>query len=59
MSEVRNEGLAAKRRQSVGRAGTPVKQSLVQGPGAQTEGEAQDSPQCDRVRTRPEATSKR
>ena len=36
--EVRNEGLAAKRRQRVGRAGTLVKQGLVQGPEAQTEG---------------------
>ena len=56
---MRDEGLTAKRRQRVGRAGTLVKQGLVQGPGAQTEGESQDLPQCDRVQAKPEATSKR
>lgn len=59
MSGVRDEGLTAKRRQRVGRAGTLVKQGLVQGPEAQTEGESQDLPQCDRVQAKPEATSKR
>lgn len=38
MSEVRNEGLAVKRRQRVGRASAPVKQGLVQRPGARQKG---------------------